>query len=104
MILQVRFRSTARSVSRRAGPNPGSCKPKNRGEILMAQIRTAVTAAILLLMFFASAHARSAWAGEEKAAGDKAADPAKGDADTPKKDADKSASTTDVSKATTPPS
>ncbi len=66
----------------------------------MSKTRTAVTAAILLLMFLAFPNTQSAWAGDDKAAGDKATDTAKKDSDTPKKDGDKAPSSTEVSKAT----
>jgi hypothetical protein len=69
----------------------------------MSKIRTAVTAAILLWMFLAFPNTQSAWAGDDKAVGDKTADTAKKDGDTPKKDGDKTPSSTEASKATAAP-
>jgi hypothetical protein len=69
----------------------------------MSKIRTAVFAAILLLMLLASPNTRSAWAGDDKAAIDKTTETAKKDSDTPKKDGDKMPSSTEVSKATPAP-
>jgi hypothetical protein len=70
----------------------------------MAQIKTAVTAAIMLLMFLASPDARGSWAGGDgKAADDKAADATKRDAGVAKKDAEKAPASTDVSKAASTP-
>ncbi len=68
----------------------------------MSKIRTAVTAAIMLLMFLAFSSTQSAWAGDDKAAG-KTADTANKESDTPKKDGDKTPSSTEVSKATLAP-
>jgi hypothetical protein len=69
----------------------------------MSKIRTAVTAAILLLMSLAFPNTQSAWAGDDKAVADKTADTAKKDSDTPKKDGDKTPSSTEVSKVTSAP-
>jgi hypothetical protein len=66
----------------------------------MSKIRTAVTIAILLLMFLAFPNTQSAWAGDDKATGDKATETAKKDSDAPKKDGDKTPSSTAVSNAT----
>jgi len=68
----------------------------------MSKIRTAVTAAIMLLMFLAFSSTQSAWAGDDKAAG-KTGDTANKESDTPKKDGDKTPSSTEVSKATLAP-
>jgi hypothetical protein len=68
----------------------------------MSKIRTAVTAAIMLLMFLAFSSTQSAWAGDDKAAG-KTGDTANKESDTPKKDGDKTPSSTEVSKATPAP-
>ena len=71
----------------------------------MANIKTAVTAAIMMLMFLASPNATRAWAGDDgKAADDKAADATKKDLDVAKKDSDKAAASTDVAKSASTPS
>jgi len=71
----------------------------------MANIKTAVTAAIMMLMFLASPNATRAWAGDDgKASDDKAADATKKDLDVAKKDADKAAASTEVAKSASTPS
>jgi hypothetical protein len=103
-LLPTPFQGRHRLELRPTDQSSGSCSQKNR-RILMANIKTAVTAAIMMLMFLASPNATRAWAGDDgKAADDKAADATKKDLDVAKKDADRAAASTEVAKSASTPS